>query len=252
MIQYPAYLGFSIDSAIFECVGQNGGAPFNSATPICEQQVGANGELEIKVSNLKTGNYQNYPFQIVGLINGPSAVSNTIDTDIGQDADIACISFDSSGTEADRAYVFESTINLQPYERTSGFTLTTSPNVNNVLADLTVTVVLNEPIPPTGSLSVGFPYVNQDYEGLGPIILKSYIEDQNGLSATGSYNDGTRNNLSQLTAEYREGAVLNWIDVFMANTAEIPANSVLSIVISEIRTPPSTHQQTGFTIRTGD
>ena len=65
-----------IDDALFACTGSLGGVAFNSNTPICENARGANGELEIKVTNLKTNNQASYNLEITGLINGPAAVTN--------------------------------------------------------------------------------------------------------------------------------------------------------------------------------
>ena len=87
----------------------------------------------------------------------------------------------------DLGTVIENTLNFLAYERTSGFSLTSFPSVNNVEATLTITIVLNQPIPISGALSIGFPEVNVDYIGLGPIILKPYVENTNSLSVTGSY-----------------------------------------------------------------
>ena len=77
----------------------------------------------------------------------------------------------------DLGIVTPNTLNFQAYLQTSGFTLTSFPPMNNVEATLTATIVLKEPIPVSGAIGVGFPHVNKDYEGLGPIVMKPYIEN---------------------------------------------------------------------------
>jgi hypothetical protein len=66
----------TIDTALFRCAGSLGGLAFNTNTPICEHGIGDNGELEIKVTNLKNDDQASYNLEIYGLINGPSAVTN--------------------------------------------------------------------------------------------------------------------------------------------------------------------------------
>jgi hypothetical protein len=133
----------SINEALFTCVGSLGGLAFNTNTPICEHGTGDDGELEIKVTNLKSDNQASYNLEIYGLINGPSAVTNEIDSSIGQESDITCTAYSLSGIVLDLGTVVKNTVNFLAQERTSGFTMTTSPEINNVEATLTVTAVLN-------------------------------------------------------------------------------------------------------------
>jgi hypothetical protein len=73
----------SINDSLFECLGALGGVAFISSTPICTHSIGASGQLEIKIANLKLTNQASYNLEIYGLINGPASVTNQIDASIG-------------------------------------------------------------------------------------------------------------------------------------------------------------------------
>ena len=112
------------------------------------------------ISNLKASNEASYNLELYGLVNGPVEISNQIIAEKGQSAEITCTAYDIGGVLLDLGTVPSSTVNFLAIERTSGFTLTTAPQMNNINAEISLSIVLTEPIPQTGTVSLGFPYVN--------------------------------------------------------------------------------------------
>jgi hypothetical protein len=79
---------------------------------------------------------------IYGLVNGPSAVSNTIDADLGQTTNVECISKSSNSIPHDTITVTSGTIAFTAYLQTSGFTFTLDPVLNNGAGTISLVIYM--------------------------------------------------------------------------------------------------------------
>lgn len=144
-----------------------------------------------------------------------------------------CTSYDLTGTELEVANVIENTINLQGITRTSGFTLSSDPSIVGQLASLSVIAVTTEPIPASGSLTIGLPYRNSDYTTLGPVSNLPMVESSSTLSSTGSYeNNGSTQSFTSVTTDYSSETDKQYVTCLFGNTAEIPSNSIITVEFS--------------------
>lgn len=139
----------------------------------------------LTISNLRTSgsptpNY--YGLYFAGLTTGPAARSSQINGD------------SSTGTFA-TTYVgatAKETINANNFvfsyvRKSSGVTLVGDPSQNGVASDLTIGFTVVEPIPSAGSIVLGLPYQNSQYDGLGIAPSRSMVVSSSSISASGTY-----------------------------------------------------------------
>jgi hypothetical protein len=129
-----------------------------------------------------------------------------------------------------------------------------NPAQNNVEAELTIQFYLSQPIPASGSLSIGLPEQNSQFDSLGRPYNIDMVASESLLFPTSySIYSGSRTTHSpDATVEYSASSGLQIVNVLLNNDDEISAGSVLYVKLQNVLSPPSLAPLSGILVNTGD
>ena len=151
IVTIPAHMGFTFASASPTAAEKNLGSSNNAffdRAPVVALSTNADGDLEITVTNLRTGSPDQtiYGISIDGFTNGPSARTCT---------DATLVTYNGV-TENESIDV--SDFNFDAVTKTSGVVLLGHPAQNNLASTLVIEFAVDQPIPTGGSLTIGLPF----------------------------------------------------------------------------------------------
>ena len=129
-----------------------------------------------------------------------------------------------------------------------------NPAQNNVESELTIQFYLSEPIPAGGSLSLGLPEQNSQFDSLGRPYNIDMVQSVDYLFPTAySIYSGSRSTHDpEASVSYSASSGLQIVDILLNNDDEITAGSVLYVKLQNILAPPSLAPLSGILVQTGD
>ena len=246
---FPSYLGMTYASTIpslcTEMAGQVTSA-YNNRSPSCLFSTDSSDNIVLTVTDLDTSvNVNRYSIQVDGLTTGPSAIGTTFGDKISITTYESSTQVDSADAQSDLYFSYVS--------KTSGVTLTGSPAQNNVVGELEVVFSLAQPVPESGSFTIGLPKQDSQYSGLISSVKTSMVPDEGDLTVRATIKtDSSSQSLGTLSATVEQETDITNIKFLLGNSAEITVGKVLYIVVTGILMPPSFAPLTGFQIFTGD
>lgn len=135
-------------------------------------------------------------------------------------------------------------------------------------ATFTISITLNQPLPPNGGLEITMPKTNINYVVLAGVPAQSLITGLYNLKpytttiSYGNYGEALRTPvpLRSMGASQQNPAInfntkvpnTDILNIWLANTAQIAAYKDVDVVIKPCTNPPSTKAIVGFAARTHD